>query len=61
MTATSFKGDETVGYLVHFVLLSFTTQSCKFLIDHGHTGVALLPVATSDTRTDVEHAFAARN
>lgn len=36
-TATTLKGNAIVAYPVHFVLLTFTKEFRRYLVDHGHT------------------------
>lgn len=45
--ATTLKVTATVAYLVHMVLLDFTKEYHRFLIDYGHTLVGWLPVFAS--------------
>lgn len=51
-TATSLKANAVVAYPVHVVLLNFTQTFRRFLIDHGHTFVGLLPVCTTTDEQD---------
>lgn len=47
-TATSLKAKTTVVYPVHNVLLKFTKDFRRPLINHGHATADLLPVSVSE-------------
>lgn len=51
-TATTLKASATVAYPVHLVLLNFTAEYRRHLIDHGYTIVGLLPVSASESTED---------
>lgn len=42
--ATALKGNTTVAYSVHLVLVSFSKAFWRFLVNQGYTLVGLLPV-----------------
>lgn len=50
--ATTLKANATVAYPVNTVLLNFSKEFRRYLIDHGHTLVELLPVSTSEISKD---------
>lgn len=47
-TASSLKAKAYCVYLVHLVLSDVLKEVCRFLIEHGNTCAALLPVCTSE-------------
>lgn len=56
-TATPSKTDATVAYPVHIVLLNFTKEYRRFLIDHGHILVGLLPVFASECNKEENDSY----
>lgn len=52
-TAIIRKANGIVASPVHIVLLNFTKRSHRFIIDDGHTILALLSVPSSDMSSDM--------
>lgn len=57
--AVSLKRNGTITFPVYLVLLNFSKTFRRFLIDHGHTSLALPPVATSERRAHAKDTDAA--
>lgn len=55
-TSTTLKSNAIVRYPVHTELLNVTKEFRRYLIDHGHTLAALLPVSASQKEEDEEEA-----
>lgn len=47
-TATSLEFNALAGYPAHMVLLSFTKREKRYLVDHGHTLLGLLPAEAAE-------------
>lgn len=58
-TASSLKESANISCLVYLRLLKVLKNFCRFLIDHGHSVVALWSVVTSEKSTDAEDKDAA--
>lgn len=53
-TATTLKGNGTVAYPVYIVLMNFIKDFQKFIINHEHKIVDLLPISVSETSEEQE-------
>lgn len=53
-TAATLKSNAILAYPVHGVLMNFSKEVHKYLIDHGYRLAGLLPVSTSGICTEEE-------